>query len=112
VNGRQDARRGASQRRPKNLCLDKGYDYADTEQEVRKRRVTPHLRRRGEKPRRCKRGRARRWVVERTNSWHNNFRALRDRGRERERDHVHAHHHGNVRFTGIDRPFAQAAAAI
>ena len=66
-------------RRPKNLCLDKGYDYADIEQEVRKRRVTPHLRRRGETPRRCKRGRARRWVVERTNSWHNNFRALRIR---------------------------------
>lgn len=33
---------------PKHLCLDKGYDYADTEQEVRDRRVTPHIRRRGE----------------------------------------------------------------
>ncbi len=35
-------------RRPKNLCLDKGYDYADCEQEVRRRRIVPHIRRRGE----------------------------------------------------------------
>lgn len=66
-------------RRPTHLCLDKGYDYRDTEQEVRLRKIKPHLRRRGEKPRTCKRGRPRRWVVERTNSWHNNFRALRIR---------------------------------
>jgi IS5 family transposase len=66
-------------RRPRHLCLDKGYDYTDTEREVRRRGVRPHLRRQGEKHRRCKRGRPRRWVVERTNSWHNNFRALRIR---------------------------------
>lgn len=42
-------------RRPIHLCLDKGYDY-------------PLLG--------CVRGKARRWVVERTNSWHNRFRAL------------------------------------
>ena len=64
-------------RRPKHLCLDKGYDYADTEKEVRDRGVTPHIRRRGEKPMLgCVYGVARRWVVERTNSWHNRFRAL------------------------------------
>jgi transposase len=66
-------------RRPQHLCLDKGYDYRDTELGVRLRGIKPHLRRRGEKARTCKRGRARRWVVERTNSWHNNFRALRIR---------------------------------
>ena len=66
-------------RRPRNLCLDKGYDYRDAEAAVRVRGIKPHLRRRGELPRACKRGRARRWVVERTNSWHNNFRALRIR---------------------------------
>jgi len=66
-------------RRPKHLCLDKGYDYRNTEQQIRMHGVKPHLRRRGEKPRRCKRGRPRRWVVERTNSWHNNYRALRIR---------------------------------
>jgi transposase len=64
-------------RRPKNLCLDKGYDYADSEAAVRARRITPHIRRRGEPPMiGCVRGRPRRWVVERTNSWHNRFRGL------------------------------------
>jgi putative transposase len=64
-------------RRPAHLCLDKGYDYADTEREVRLRRVRPHIRRRGERPLVGRfRGRPRRWVVERTNSWHNRFRGL------------------------------------
>lgn len=64
-------------RRPDNLCLDKGYDYADAEAAVRKRGITPHIRRRGEEPLvGCVRGRPRRWVVERTNSWHNRFRDL------------------------------------
>ena len=64
-------------RRPENLCLDKGYDYPDTEQMVRDRRIRPHIRRRGEKALSGRRrGRPRRWVVERTNSWHNRFRAL------------------------------------
>lgn len=64
-------------RRPEHLCLDKGYDYADTEREVRRRHVRPHIRRRGERPLvGCVRGRPRRWVVERTNSWHNRFRGL------------------------------------
>lgn len=64
-------------RRPTNLCLDKGYDYVDAEAEVLLRRIEPHIRRRGEKPLiGCVRGVPRRWVVERTNSWHNQFRAL------------------------------------
>lgn len=64
-------------RRPKNLCLDKGYDYTDIPVPLRVRRATAHIRCRGEEHRRCKRGeRARRWVAERTNSWHNRLRAL------------------------------------
>ena len=64
-------------RRPAHLCLDKGYDYADTEAAVRRRGIIPHIRRRGEPPLLgCVRGRPRRWVVERTNSWYNRFRGL------------------------------------
>lgn len=63
-------------RRPKNLCLDKGYDFDDVEREIRSRGIRPHIRRRGEEHRSCRRGRSRRWVVERTNAWHNRFRAL------------------------------------
>jgi hypothetical protein len=47
---------------------------------VRKDAVSPRLLAKARKqPRLSKHGRARRWVVERTNSWHNNFRALRIR---------------------------------
>lgn len=71
-------------RRPRHVCLDKGYDYADAEKEVRQRHIQPHIRRRGESPLLgCVRGRPRRWVVERTNSWHNNYRALRIRWERR-----------------------------
>lgn len=61
-----------------NLCLDKGYDFPEIAREVVKRRYVSHIRHRGEKRRR-KKGRhnkRRRWVVERTNSWHNRFRKL------------------------------------
>lgn len=60
-----------------HLCLDKGYDYADAEAAARRRRFVPHIRRRGEERRRCRRGeRPRRWVVERTHSWFNRHRKL------------------------------------
>lgn len=64
-------------KRPLHCCLDKGYDYADVECGVKRRGITPHIRRRGEPPLiGCVKGRPRRWKVERTNSWHNRFRAL------------------------------------
>ncbi len=64
-------------RRPTHLCLDKGDDYPDAEAAVRARGIQPHIRRRGEPPPvGCVRGKPRRWVVERTNRWHNRFRAL------------------------------------
>lgn len=63
--------------RPKHLCLDKGYDYRDTERLVVDRNIKAHIRRQGEAPLLgCVRGKPRRWVVERTNSWHNRYRAL------------------------------------
>lgn len=64
-------------RRPENLCLDKGYDYTDCEAAVRSRGIYPHIRRRGENAVvGCTRGKPRRWVVERTISWHNRYRAI------------------------------------
>jgi transposase len=63
--------------RPEHLCMDKGYDYKDTEQEVRKRGVIPHIRRRGEPALFVQvKGKPRRWAVERTISWHNRYRAI------------------------------------
>ncbi len=60
-----------------NLCLDKGYDYPEIEHGSVNRGYTPHIRHRGEGRRMVKNvNRVRRWVVERTNSWHNRFRKL------------------------------------
>jgi transposase len=61
---------------PQNLCLDKGYDYPEIEAAARLRRYIPHIRHRGECLPQRRRYPARRWVVERTGSWHNRFRKL------------------------------------
>jgi len=64
-------------RRPDNLCLDKGYDSAPLDRALRDRGITPHIRKRGENALLgISKGKPRRWVVERTNSWHNRFRGL------------------------------------
>ncbi|EMY15739.1 transposase DDE domain protein [Leptospira weilii str. Ecochallenge] len=44
---------------------------------IKRRNIRPHIRKKGEKPLIGKyKGKPRRWVVERTNSWHNRFRAI------------------------------------
>ncbi|EMY14766.1 transposase DDE domain protein [Leptospira weilii str. Ecochallenge] len=46
---------------------------------IKRRNIRPHIRKKGEKPLIGKyKGKPRRWVVERTNSWHNRFRAIFD----------------------------------
>ena len=69
--------------RPQHLCRDKGFDYPETDQAAQARGYVVHTarkRRRGEPPPpRPARHPARRWVIERTNSWHNRFRKLRIR---------------------------------
>jgi len=62
-----------------HLCGDKGYAGQPADQAVRARKYVPHIPQRGEDPaarRRHPQGRARRWVVERTQSWLNRFRKL------------------------------------
>ena len=63
---------------PQHLCLDKGYVGEPVEQAARSRGYTTHLPAKGKatpKPKR-RRGRARRWKVERTHSWLNRARRL------------------------------------
>jgi transposase len=74
-------------RRLQHLCLDKGYKSEQEEQELIKRGYILHIpikkkkKKKGEDseetaiPNR-KRYSPKRWVVERTNSWHNRFRKL------------------------------------
>jgi transposase len=77
-------------RKLQHLCLDKAYNSEPEEQELIKRGYVLHIppkRKRGEKEEQeakitvqnCsnrKKNSAKRWVVERTNSWHNRFRKL------------------------------------
>ena len=75
-----------------NLCLDKAYHSKEVEQEIIKRGYKPHIRhRREEEEERIfhrKHPAARRWVVERTNSWHNRFRKLFTRYEKKDENYL------------------------
>lgn len=59
------------------ICLDKGYDFDEVREIVSEFGFTAHICSRGaEALKREATYRARRWVVERTHSWMNRFRAL------------------------------------
>jgi putative transposase len=60
------------------VCLDKGYDFSEIERESIKRRYITNIPHRGEEERikNIIHTTTKRWVVERTNSWHNRFRKL------------------------------------
>ena len=70
-----------------NLCLDKAYHSKEVEQEIIKRGYNPHIRKRREEKKRNKKYTTRRWVVERTNSWHNRFRKLFTRYEKKEENY-------------------------
>lgn len=61
---------------PQGLCLDKGYDAKRIDELIELHALVGHVRRRGEEPPTVKEHPARRWVVERTGSWINRYRAL------------------------------------
>ena len=65
-------------RKKQHLCADKGYDADAVRRVAKRRRYVSHIPRKGEdasRPTR-RRGKARRWVVERTHSWVNRARRL------------------------------------
>lgn len=62
-----------------NLCLDKGYAYAEVRELAEEFDFTAHIPAKGEEAQQVKRkarNKARRWVVERTHSWMNRFRGI------------------------------------
>ena len=68
-----------TKKRPQGMCLDKGYDYTEVRDTLKEFGFTAHIRARGEEARALKRQaglRARRWVVDRTQSWMNRFRRV------------------------------------
>ena len=63
-----------------HLCADKGYDFDDIRPSTKRRRYIAHIPNRGVVPLPKKLGqKAHRWVIERTNRWHNLFRRLKIR---------------------------------
>ena len=75
----------------RHVCADKGYDFDEVRRVARRLGYCVHIahrRRRGEPeppPVTGRRHPARRWVIERTNSWHNRFRALKIRWEKKPR---------------------------
>ncbi len=66
-------------KKKQNMCLDKGYDYAEVRDILKEFGFTAHIRSRGEEAQEIKNEagkRTRRWVVERTHSWLNRFRRI------------------------------------
>ena len=78
-----------NQKKKQNLCLDKVYHSKEVEQEIIKRGYNPHIRHRREEEKLFHRKyTARRWVVERTNSWHNRFRKLFTRYEKKDENYL------------------------
>ena len=77
--------RKQQQQQQQHLCLDRAYTSKSTENEIINRGYVPHIpykRKRGQikkektNQKRHSSSKNKRWVVERTNSWHNRFRKL------------------------------------
>jgi transposase len=88
-NNNNNNDKNKNKKKNQNLCLDKAYNSQEIEQEITKRGYIPHIRHRREeeeKKHNNRRHAARRWVVERTNSWHNRFRKLFTRYEKKDED--------------------------
>jgi putative transposase len=76
-----------TRQRPQGLCLDAGYDYEEVRRVAQDFGLTLHVRPRDYRTRQVvhePHKKARRWVVERTHSWHNRFRRILVRWEKRE----------------------------
>ena len=76
---------------PQGVCLDKAYDNTEVRELLAEFGFTAHIRCRGEEAKKLKQEagfRARRWVVERTHSWLNRYRALLIRWSKKPENHL------------------------
>lgn len=86
-------RRPSSKKVKQHICLDKAYDSVDVRKYLSQNFLV-HIpernnRKKENKTRRIQgRKKARRWVVERTGSWHNKFRRLRIRYEQRAENYL------------------------
>ena len=77
-----------------NLCADAGYVGGKADAIIRGHGYTPHVRPRGEeiKARKNKRCKPRRWIVEVSHSWFNQFRKLKVRYEKTTANSLALHH--------------------
>jgi putative transposase len=77
-----------------NLCADAGYVGDKAEAIIREHGYLPHVRPRGEeiKAKKTKRFKPRRWIVEVSHSWFNNFRKLKVRYEKKTANALALHH--------------------
>ena len=77
-----------------NLCADAGYVGETADTIIREHGYIPHVRPRGEeiKARKNKRHKPRRWIVEVSHSWFNNFRKLKVRYEKTTANCLALHH--------------------
>ena len=86
---RQSSSLTTNRNKKQNLCLHKAYHSKEVEQELIKRGYIPHIRHRRKEKLFHRTHPARRWVVERTNSWHNNrFRKLFTRYEKKDENYL------------------------
>jgi len=80
-----------------HLCGDKGYDFDDIRLSAQRRGYIAHIPYRGVAPSTRRRGqKAHRWVIERTNRWHNLFRRLKIRYEVHARNYLAFVHLANA----------------
>ena len=73
------SRPARSPEHPQEMCLDKGYDFAEVRRTLEEFSFTAHMRSRGEEAKAIKKEagfKARRWVVDHAPSWLNRFRRI------------------------------------
>ncbi len=83
-------------RQHQHLCLDRAYNSKTAKQAMIKRGYVPHIpykRKRGQKKeavckKKCPSAKNKRWVAERTNSWHNRFRKLFTRYEKKAENYI------------------------
>jgi transposase len=79
-----------------HLCLDRAHSSKSVKQDIFKRGYIPHIpykRKRGQNKMVCRQmnyiiAKNKRWVVERTNSWHNRFRKLFTRYEKKAKNYL------------------------
>jgi len=70
------------------MCGDKGYDSKQIRNSLSSHGMIPHIKSRGEEIKEKKEGRsAKRWAVERTMSWMNQFRRLKIRWERKSKNY-------------------------